>query len=666
MFTIAQNSPIRRLRTPWRVLMLLGLGLGISAGAQTMLYWDANSSTAGAGSSPSATWSTSSWHKYWNDNSGGTTSPERWTNGRYAVFSAGSDATGSFTVTVSGTVRTAGITIEEGTPTFTGGTINFSDASPDFVVNSGLTATVNSVISGSNGLTKSGTGTLIFGGSAKTYTGNTTVDTGTLQLNSSNLINNASDLAVASGATFLLNWGVSETVGALSGAGTANFRTGTFTVGDAGNSTFSGVLQDSYGTFVKQGTGSLTLSGANTYSGITHINAGAIVAASDTALGASTWGNTIASGAALHLQGNISLTEGQFSLTGTGVGGTGAIRNLGGDNTLNTALGLAGNTTIASDSGTLTTTGQINLGSNTLTVGGSGNTTLSGTLTNSGSLTKTGTGTLSLSGTGANSFGGALNVNAGTVALAKTAGTHAVAGSALNIGDGAGAASSAVLRLDASNQIADYTGLVTVNSDGVLQVNNFTEGINTIAGTGLIDLATSGYLTVGVNSGSSSFGGSIAGTGTLEKAGSGTLTFTSDIAYDGTLKLSGGTLALSNVDLSLGTLLITGNSTIDFGGTASLLSLENFTISAGVTLTIQNWANATDFFFAQNWTGASFDTTGSNPMNQVVFAGFVANDTKWQSHDYQITPVPEPSTYGALLLGALTAFFVWRRRSAGR
>ena len=668
MYLSSAKHPRDTIFGSWLKVTLVLVGLFFAAippgFAQTM-YWDRNGGTAGAGSSPSGTWSTSSYA--WSSNSAGTSGTiVRWTNGRDAVFSAGTDATGSYTVTVSGTVRTSSITIEEGTQTFSGGTINFNDATPDFVVNSGLTTTVNSVISGSSGLTKSGSGTLIFGGSAKSYTGNTTVNAGTLQLNSSNLITNTSDLAVASGATFLLNWGVSETVGALSGAGTANFRTGTFTVGDAGDSTFSGVLQDSYGTFVKQGTGSLTLSGASTYSGITNINAGAIVAASDTALGSSTYGNTIANNAALQLQGNINLTEGQFSLTGTGVGGTGALRNLGDNNTLNATLELAGNTTIASDAGTLTATGQINVGSNTLTVAGPGNTTLSGDITNTGTLTKTGTGTLTLAGANANSFGGALNLNDGTVALAKTAGTNAVAGSAVNVGDGTGAASSAVLRLDASNQIADYAGLVTINADGVLQVNNFTESINTLAGTGLVDLATSGYLTVGINSGSSTFGGAIAGTGTLEKAGSGTLTFISDITYDGTLRLSGGTLALNNVNLTLGTLLITGDSTIDFGGTASLLSLENFTISAGVTLTIQNWANATDYFFTQNWTGASFDTTGSSPMNQVHFTGFAAGDTKWQGYDRQITPVPEPSTYGALLLGALTAFFAWRRKSAAR
>jgi autotransporter-associated beta strand protein len=654
------ETPARRLGA-WLIAALLTA----AAPAQTTLYWDINGNTAGAGgSTPSEIWSTSSSEKNWSTSSAGNSGgAQKWTNGRYAVFSAGTDASGSYTVTVSGTVQTSGITIQEGTPTFTGGTINFSDASPDFVVDSGRTATVESIISGSNGLAKSGAGTLVFDGSAKTYTGTTAVNAGTLRLDSSNLINDASALSVASGATFLLDWGVSERVGALSGAGTVNFRTGTFTVGDSSNTTFSGVLQNSWGAFVKEGTGSLTLSGSNTYSGVTTINAGAIVAASNTALGSSTWGNTIASGAALHLQDNISLTEGQFSVTGTGVGGTGAIRNLSGNNTLNATLDLGGATTVTSAAGTLTATGQVALGSHTLTVAGSGHTTLAGSIYNSGGITKTGTGTLTLSGSGANSFGGILNINDGTVALAKSAGTHAVAGSGVNIGDGSGAAGSAVLRLDASNQIADYAGLVTVNADGVLQVNNFTEGINTLAGTGLVDLSTSGYLTVGVNSGSSTFGGTLAGTGTLEKAGSGSLTFTEDITFGGTLKLSGGTLVLDDISLTAGTLLITGNSIIDFGGTSSL-NITHLTISEGVTLTIQNWADLSDYFFTQNWTGAAYEIRGDSPMNQVVFGGFDGDDTKWQEYDNQITPVPEPATYGAFLLGALAVWPLIRRKLA--
>lgn len=642
---------------------------GVSLSGQTTLYWDNNGNTAGAGTSD-GTWSTNNGagNRNWTTNSAGTSSTQSWNSGSFAIFSAGTDNTGSFTVTVSGTQNVAGITVQEGNPTISSGVLNFNNAGAFVDVASGSTITFNSQLSGNNGLEKNGAGTMVLTNTSNNWTGAFTLNAGTVQLNTGNVVPDASAVTVAAGATLLLDWGVSETLASLAGAGTVNFRTGTLTVGDANNTTFSGVLQDSYGTLVKQGSGSLTLSGNNTYSGITTINAGAIVAASDTALGASTYGNTIASGAALQLQNNITLTEGQFNVTGTGVGGTGAIRNLSGSNTLSAALDLGGNTTVAADAGTLTTTGQINLGSNTLTVTGAGTTALNGQITNSGAVTMAGTGTLALGGTAANSFGGALNVNSGTVLLNKTAGTNAVAGSAINVGDGAGAAGSAVLRLGASNQIADYAGTLTVSSDGLFDLNNFTESVNSIGGTGRIELGTSGNLTVGVNSGNSTFGGDLSGTGTFTKAGSGLLDLTSDDTFNGTFNLAAGTLRLSDIVLTLGTLNITGNSTIDFAGADAALLVTTLTISAGVTLTITNWTNATDYFFAQNWSGAVFDTRGSSPMNQVAFTGYSTSNTQWQSYDHQVTPVPEPSTYGALLLGALAGLFAWRRlvrRAAG-
>ena len=643
----------------------------MSVQAQTTLYWDLNVDAAGSGSAtPSATWSTSGADKNWSTSPAGTSGGgQKWTDGNFAVFSAGSDATGAYTVTVSGTRNVAGITVEDGSPTFTGGTLNFNGATSIFTVNGSisqpLVATVSSNITGTNGLTKSGLGTLVFDTTAKTYSGTTTVSAGTLQLNASNLINNNSALVVSSGASFLFNWGVSETVASLAGAGTVDIKNGTFTLGDASNTTFSGVLGDSggYGTLVKQGTGTLTLTGANTYNGVTTINAGAIIAASNTALGAATYGNTIASGAALQLQGGISLTEGSFTVTGTGVGGTGAIRNLSGNNTLDASLDLGGNTTVTSDAGTMVLSGQVNLGTaNILTVAGTGNTDLAGSINNTGAITKTGTGTLTFSGTGANSFGGALNINDGTVLLNKTAGTNAVSGSAINVGDGTGAAGSAILRLGASNQIADYTGVLTIASDGLLDVNNQTEAIDRLAGNGRINLGASGTLTVGVNSGNSTFGGSILGAGTLIKAGAGSLTLAASLALTGEFQLNSGTVFLSGYNLTAGTLHITGNSTIDFAGGNSTLNAANFIIDAGVTLTIANWTNAADFFFAQNWSGAAYNVSGAAPENQVAFAGYSANNTKWQAYDSQITPVPEASSYGALLLAAATALLVRHRR----
>ncbi len=152
-------------------------------------------------------------------------------------------------------------------------------------------------------------------------------------------------------------------------------------------------------------------------------------------------------------------------------------------------------------------------------------------------------------------------------------------------------------------------------------------------------------------------------TNILNKSGSGTLNFTENLTFGGTVNYSGGTLQLSNANLTLGTLNITGNTVIDFAGSASILNLTNFSISSGVTLTVQNWSAATDFFYTANWAGAALDTAGSAPMNRITFTGFTANQTNWSSFDKQIRPnVPEPATYGALLLGSLTGLIAWRRR----
>ena len=85
-----------------------------------------------------------------------------------------------------------------------------------------------------------------------------------------------------------------------------------------------------------------------------------------------------------------------------------------------------------------------------------------------------------------------------------------------------------------------------------------------------------------------------------------------------------------------------------------------------MTVSITNWVDLTDFFGAQSWTGAVYNTTGSIPMNQVTFSGFSASTTQWNSFDNQITPVPEPSAYGAVLAALSLGWVAWRRRVAAR
>ncbi|MCB1106013.1 MAG: autotransporter-associated beta strand repeat-containing protein, partial [Cephaloticoccus sp.] len=318
---------------------------------------------------------------------------------------------------------------------------------------------------GATSLVKDGTGTWQLSGS-NTYTGTTTINAGTLQLGSNNTLSDSTNVIINSGGTLQLN-SITDTVGSLTGDGTLFLQGGTFTTNTAANTTFSGTISDTYGNFRKAGTGDLTLSGNNTFGGITYIDGGTLIAASSTALGGSTSGNQIANGATLGLQGNISLTEGSFSLQGTGDGGVGAINNISGNNTLNTTLNLAGATTIGSSTGSLTL-GGMSLGY-ALTTTGSGNLQFTGDIYGSGSLTKNGTGTLTFSGTGNNSFSGGVSLNDGTIVLAKSAGISAIGQGTVNIGDGSGAPASATLQLNASNQIHDDNNIV-IASDGRLNL----------------------------------------------------------------------------------------------------------------------------------------------------------------------------------------------------
>ena len=226
----------------------------------------------------------------------------------------------------------------------------------------------------------------------------------------------------------------------------------------------------------------------------------------------------------------------------------------------------------------------------------------------------------------------------------------------------------------------DATNAYTVTVVGTINVSSIVieEGTPTFNSSTITfndaspDFTVGTGLTTTVNSG-------IAGTNGLNKLGAGTLIFgTSDKAYTGTttvsagilqlnfnqtfgtVNLAGGELVLNSASTTITTLNLTANSTIDFA-TAATLNVTTLNLN-GFTLTVQNWANASDFFFATNWTGAVQDVEGVAPMNQVVFDGApVSNNTVWKSFDDQISSVPEPSTYGAMLLGALTGFFVWRR-----
>ena len=121
--------------------------------------------------------------------------------------------------------------------------------------------------------------------------------------------------------------------------------------------TISAVVAGSLG-LTKSGAGTLVLSGIDTYTGTTAISAGTLVLGNVNALGSTAAGTSITSGATLDLGGQAVGSEG-LTISGTGVGGNGALVN--------------SSASAASLAGTVTAGGAF-------TVGGSGDITLSGSV----------------------------------------------------------------------------------------------------------------------------------------------------------------------------------------------------------------------------------------------------------------------------------------------
>lgn len=284
-------------------------------------------------------------------------------------------------------------------------------------------------------------------------------------------------------------------------------------VAGSGSLTVSGVISDGAATYglQKAGSGTLILSGINSYGGETLISQGVLSIRADRGLGATSGDTSVANGAALELEGGVSVAGAEVltSLAGSGIGGSGALRSVSGDNTWGGDVTLSSSSTIAAEGGTLTISGDIDLGGNALTLIGSGDTLLSRPVIGTGSLVKNGDGTVTLSGN--STFEGSLVLNDGTFATGS------------------------------NNRITD-TVAVSVGGGAVFDLSLSTaETIGSIDGTGGVVLGA-GTLTIGANDDSTSFSGVISGPGGITKTGNGTLTFTEANTYDGSTTVSSGVL----------------------------------------------------------------------------------------------------------------------------
>src|SRR5262249_40360090 len=122
--------------------------------------------------------------------------------------------------------------------------------------------------------------------------------------------------------------GFSQTLGSLAGNGTVTSSAGTpntITIGDDNtDTTFSGVIQDGSGTvaLVKEGSGALTLSGTNTFSGGVTLNDGTLNINNASALGTGAF--TINGGAIDNTSGGITLSTNNNMIWNSGFTFTGS------------------------------------------------------------------------------------------------------------------------------------------------------------------------------------------------------------------------------------------------------------------------------------------------------------------------------------------------------
>jgi len=456
----------------------------------------------------------------------------------------------------------------------------------DSTMGSGGSMEFSGAISGSGGITWNGSGNLILSGSAaNTYTGDTYVNEGMLELNKSGLVEaiSAGSLTIGDGIGGIASDVVRElqnhqigdlpvrinnsgllslnnvldyltdltfdggrvTTGigllALSGDVTvlanpvraANIHgrvwlpdMRTFDVANA--STFYPDLAmyatvEGTGGIEKTGAGSLLFYSANTYSGQTVVNEGQLGVYHSSGLGGTTNGTAVNSGGSLIVNNNIDVVGESLTLSGMGSSVYGALDSFVGTNSWTGAVLLAGDSRI-----------RVLSSDDTLE--------LSGAITGSGGFTKAGSGTLILSGSDENTYAGDTQVDSGTLELAKTSMDGAIPGQ-LVIGDGSGGAGSDVVRLKRSNEI-ENTADVTIASSGLFDLDGYYDRIDAVTGSGSVALG-SGHLVAGNNGSSFTYDGMASGSGYLWKVGNGTWTLTADNTYSGTTRIETGTLLVN-------------------------------------------------------------------------------------------------------------------------
>ena len=396
----------------------------------------------------------------------------------------------------------------------------------------------------------------------------------------------------------------------------------TLEVDNTDSATQSGDISESgtSGAIIKDGSGTLLLSGSNSYSGGTEISTGILQADTNNAFG--TGAVTVYSGATLNLSNTVTVAN-NITISGTGTSGQGAIYNVGsGGERVTGTLTLAADATVGTASGGTGILGQVDLQSNTLTIGtGSGTFHLAGTITGPGGLDINSSAGVTIN-RGNNIFNGTTDVlSHGLLILADSAGT-AIPGN-LTIEDhaivednGTGQLSAAMTMTLNGNGKFDFTG-ETVNT---------TETI-----AGLESASTSSTIEASLAGPGTSTNLTLSGSGTYTDAGlitdyifdnplsltmdgSGTQVLSGNNGYSAGTTLEKGVLqAASNTALGTGTISFTGG-TLQYGTGITQDFSPQFSNAASQLYSVDT--NGNNVTFASNLTssGGSLTKLGAGTL----------------------------------------------------
>jgi autotransporter-associated beta strand protein len=432
------------------------------------------------------------------------------------------------------------------------------------------TAIISGTISGSYNVTKTGSGTLIYT-STNSYMGTTTISAGTLQFGNGGNGMNASgkNISIASGAILRID--------------------------KNSNATLSGVISGA-GNLYKYGTGILTLSGTNTYTGVTSVYGGTLrIGGSSTSSGAT---GQVVSNIFVGPNGTLEFNRSNGCTYGSVISGTGNVKHIGtGELSLSGTNTYTGKTTVSEakltipSGGSLTGTNEIELtnAAACIAFNNSTNRTYNCPITGAGWIEKaSGSGSLTL---GSAQYMGKTTITAGSI---EFEGTSNIPTSAIQTQSGTGVIFDVLsggtvqysgivsgagylymygtgkLILSAANT---YTGATLVAS-GTLQINgsiNSTSGITLSSSSAVIRFEPASITT---------FSKIISGSGKLVKGGNMDVRLTANNTYTGGTTIEAGYLVLG---YNTKTGIVAGNISIASGANLRFRRTDTLTYSGVIS-----------------------------------------------------------------------------------